>query len=312
MRLFNVSKTRQTKNAWGKSIGVGIASSIFAIGLTAAAQADPWVIDFDNTFNNGGITHGQIIDNEYASQIPGANTGVGVSISALNHHNHLAPAVAFDTTKTGTEDPDLQDNFNPVGNDINGNPVAVNGYGNILIIQEKDTLDSVNGNQHNEGHNDAHPHFNNDGYHYKSCSMNDCLSPDDNANGGDLKFVFTTTVQLLGMNIFDIEESGGMVKFYDGSFDNEDLVDVIAIPDLGADRTVGFLGFGENGEGVVADRMIVWFAGSGGIDNVTGQSTTPPSDEVSEPSALAVAALGLVGLAAARRRRKIADQSAMA
>ncbi|MFT6580878.1 MAG: hypothetical protein ACJAU6_001308 [Alphaproteobacteria bacterium] len=281
-------------------LGVGLATALFVMAAASGAQADPWVIDFDTDGAGNAVSHGQIVDNEYGTQIPGAVNGLGVTISAYAHHNgstFSAPSVAFDTTQSNTEDSDLQENKSGrTGFNTNGAfPAASTGYGNILIIQEKDKADN-----YYEG--DA-PGPKWDGKKkYKSCNNDDCLSPDDNAQGGDLNFDFTQTVWLSGLNLFDIEETGGMIKFFDRVGNNFQLTSTISIPSVGGD-TAGFLGFGENGAGVLADRMVVWLAGSGGIDNITGDIDGVTTDSVPEPGAMGLVLAGLLGFGAVRRRK---------
>lgn len=297
-------------NFMRKSTGKIIIGAVFSsLSFATSAVADPWVIDFDDVNGNlsgGSISHGQIIDNEYQNQIPGAGEGLGVSISARSRHgSHTfsGPAVAFDTMRTGTEDSDLQQNrHNRNGFHTNGSyPAAATGYGNILIVQEKDWADNTE-----EGNAPGSSWRNKD--YYKSCNSNTCLSPDDSGDGGDLKFTFSRTVRLIGLNLFDIEESGGKIKFYDREDDGGyELSAMIDIPVIGAD-TVGFLGFGEDGAGVIADKMVVWFAGSGGIDNITGDAVTntgggTPSDQVPEPGALALLLVGLTAFGWSRREK---------
>lgn len=283
--------------------GAGVAAALFILGVASTAQAAPWVLDFENDGAGNAVSHGQIIDTEYASQIPGAATGVGVSISAFAHYNDRtfsAPPVAFDTTRSGTEDRDLQENRSGrTGFNTSGSfPASATGYGNILIIQEKDRADDFY-----EG--DAPGSYWNGKKKYKSCNSIECLSPDDNAQGGDLNFDFTQTVRLTGLNFFDIEETGGMIKFFDLVGGNYQFTSSISIPSIGGD-TVGFLGFGENGGGILADRMVVWLAGSGAIDNVSGDIDGPTGSSVPEPGAMGIILAGLVGFGVTRRRKTMA------
>lgn len=250
--------------------------------LAAPAAADPWMIDFDTDTDGSPFASNTIFGNgdgslfqRYEDGIP--NAGVGVTISAKSFsHNYKKKdlAVGFDSTLSGTRDSDLEAPFNPVGQDLNGNPVSdgSNGeYGNILIVQSSEDKKT------------------------RRCARKTdtgiCNHADDEANGGELRFDFTETVLLLGLNVFDTEEGGGNVRFLDEFGDEIEDAPVIALADVG-DNGVAFLGFGD---GVEARSLLVTFAGSGAIDNITGNriaSPGPTTTPVSEPATVASFAFG--------------------
>jgi hypothetical protein len=161
------------------------------------------------------------------------------------------------------------DTAHPTGND---NDLATPGYnnsanlGNVLILPTYIT--------------DA----NHDGY------VDD---PNDQAGNNPGYFLFTFDDNQSGdvsIDFLDIEESGGKVRFYlDGSFVSSYNINLV----------------GDNGFGSLAltnvnyDQIKVSLAGSGGIDNLTFDTTTVP--EPASMSLLAVGAL-MIGMRPKRKR----------
>lgn len=94
------------------------APSIIAATVLAAGVAHADVITFD------GLSHGEVVTNQYSQ--------MGVSIWAVNFNKPFDAAVAFDTNRIGTADPDLEFSARGVGN-------LDERSGNVLIIQENDT-----------------------------------------------------------------------------------------------------------------------------------------------------------------------------
>lgn len=276
--------------------------------LAAPASAEVWNIDFDNgvdelgndiTFDSNTIfsapggwngrwqrydagTAGTSTKNPADGGIP--NSNVNVKIDVWNggrrdiygnrvYGGSKGYAVGFDSSLSGTRDRDLEDPFIPQQNGI-----ASSGYRNILIIQS---------------HED---------YYTRKCGgglygSGVCSEADDEGKGGDIVFEFDQEVTLFKMNIFDIEESGGKVKFADADGNWIHTVDIPSMDNNG----VGLLTF--NGEeGFKAHKMMVWLAGSGGIDNIMGDSPTTTTN-VPEPATLGLFGLGLVAMGLYRRRR---------
>ncbi len=251
-----------------------------------------------NTGNSGNIAS----DNG----IPGSNN-VAVTIKAWNGGSgYNTFAVGFDSSLSPTFDGDLQQDFkNPTPTQLNNSPRlstdALNGYRNVLIIQSNDS----NKLRHCGGEygTSTHKQVLNTGVCSNPGDLNDTPGPKDNIkdyanderSGGDIKFVFEEEVTLFKMNIFDIEEDGGKVKFYD---EDGQLVEMIDIPEVG-DNGVGLLTF--NGDiGIKASKMLVWLAGSGAIDNIMGDT---PTTSIPEPGTMALFGIGLGAMGFYRRRR---------
>lgn len=269
----------------------GLAGALL-LGMATMAAAEPWMIDFDTDTDGSPFAGNTIFGNgdgtlfqRYDDGIPEA--GVGVTISAESHRNsskEIDLAVGFDSTRYNTRDRDLEDPFTPTGTDLNGDPVSNSGYGNILIVQSSEDRGT------------------------RRCATKTdtgiCNKADDEAYGGELRFDFSETVVLLGMHVFDTEESGGNVRFLDDAGNDIASDAVIALAEVG-DRGVGFLGFG-NGDGVRARTMIVTFTGSGAIDNIRGNRIAdgggPNPTSVPEPGTMASFAFGLLLLGLYRRR----------
>jgi hypothetical protein len=213
------------------------------------------------TFNE--LEHGRIVNNQY--------TSIGVTISANNFARPFDLAVAFDTTRTNTADPDLQDPW------AMGNLPSNTNLGKVLIIQENNTGigDGIANNPDDEGSRPA----------------------------GELIFNFSRPMTKFGTDIVDIEnevaETGGL-KFYR----NNNLLayvtwamfrnpassyydSTIVLGDNSANRLSPILAsrFGVDG----FDKVVVKMGGSGGVDNIV----------IPAPST----ALLLAGLVGLRRRR---------
>ncbi|MEE8474748.1 MAG: hypothetical protein V3T01_05315, partial [Myxococcota bacterium] len=147
----------------------------------SAASADAAMIDFDS------LQHGEIVDTDFVMSF-------GVEISAENVGGGPDLAVGFDTTETGTRDPDLEaDPFWSGGN------IQYEALGIILIIQENDF----------------------------GCGDDICDYPDDEGSRPAGQFIFDfealgVPISEFGFDLIDVEgvgshqENGAVVFLFDG------------------------------------------------------------------------------------------------
>ncbi len=204
----------------------GMAAGAVAFGLSAAAHAVPWVLDFED-FGAVDFVHGTVVDSEYAGQIPGAAAGLGVAISTVNIGGGPALAVAFNTQATGTLDDDPEAGAtgftvgtnsqvpvttpDPATEDPNtaSHPNSRIKPGHVLIIQENST----------------------------GCStpVGDEVrdAPDDEGSqpAGTITFAFSAGVDLFGLDVYDIEENGqnpGKIRFFAEGVDSSNASNAFA------------------------------------------------------------------------------------
>lgn len=244
---------------------------IFILALLAlslllfADKAEAILIDFNS------LGHGQIVDNEF-------NASYGLTISVVNRGGGPNLGVAFDTTRSGTADPDLEKGTSWGNSNLtNKNSIDV---GRILIIQE---------------HGRKHKLRNKAGFI--------STTPDDEGSrpAGSIFFDFNSAITSFGFDLIDIEgpseygsDSGYFTTFFDST---------------GSAATVGFgaligrdgANYGDNSLNRISSfttaelginpftRIELNLGGSGGIDNVNFTS-------VPEPSSLFLMGSGLVGL----------------
>lgn len=287
-----------------KKLFLTAAVAAYMANPMTTAQADGWVIDFEDLTNigDGDINHGRIMDQEYVNQILGAPAGVGVEIGVRNFKaerkgGHQA-AVAFDTSFRQRHDKDLIGPFRHSSStskhDDKHDP------GNILIIQNRKS---------------------------GTCDGETCSKPDDEGTkpAGQFIFEFTAPVTLTSLDFFDIEhnevkkkngkknagdsEPTQGLRFYSDVAGANQIGPVIATPITGDHRweQVTF-----NVSGVM--RLVVDMAGSGGIDRLTGDATgsgesNPNTDpgsiqNVPETGSLILLTTALLGLGIMARRKK--------
>lgn len=197
----------------------------------------------------------------------------GVTVTADNDGGGPDIAVAFNSNLSGTSDPDLERGSGWSA----GNLASNTDLGNVLILQE-------NSNGIADGIAD---------------------DPDDEGSrpAGWIQFDLDTFFTALGFDLIDIEGTsandepgsvdimlGGAVIF-SVSFMDLVGVDGVVFGNNSANQIQPISGFG------TADGVRFNLGGSGAIDNLRFYT-------VPEPGPLALLGIGLLGMAAVRRRRK--------
>jgi hypothetical protein len=235
-----------------------------ALGLAAQGASALTIVTFE------GLSHGRIVDTDFAAQ--------GISQIITNNPNRSFDfGVIFDTTRTGTADPDLEDAWN------GGNLASATVLGNILIIQENNT----------------------------GCGDDVCNSPDDEGNrpGGSFDIRLSSAISGFGFDLIDVESEtveGGAITFYDGA----NSVTRTWVQLMAADPSIVWGDNYANRIGVMQaaslgltqfDRIVIALGGSGGIDNLVLDDDFPP---VPEPAGAALVGALLAGLAARRGARR--------
>lgn len=271
-----------------------------ALCLICAHQAYADSITFNSDANGDPIVHGQIIDTEFAG------SPFQLTVSADNVSDGPDIAVAFDSTLSGTADPDLEDPW--TGGNIDHNAVL----GNLLIIQERPS--SGDPDSDNDGIVDVRP------------------NDEGSRPAGSITFDFSggSPLESFGMTIVDIEAnelSGYALEFYNGGTQVGGAVDLMKFitpgnpfydssVDFAGDNTANILQpvtlaklsteFG--GWGITPfDKVVVSLGGSGALGEIN-YSRVSDSAVVPEPTSLALLATGALGFMGYgwRRKRKLA------
>lgn len=274
-----------------------IRTAIAALSATAfagLAAAGSGSIDLS------GYAHGQILS--------GADLG-GVTVDADNFHSGKDLLVIFDSTKRNTRDPDLQGPNGSNGGWATGNLAASNTIvGNILIIQEMD----------------------NNFAGYTNSSKTVVKKPDDEGRrsggihpgAGEITFAFDDAITSFGFTLIDVEKNGefnAQTGFFatftgNGGTVKVSFADFLDSSSAFYDPTVKF---GDNSANRIKDitaqqlglasfdHVTINLGGSGGVGEVHAATGVPT------PGA-AAGGLALLGLIAARRRRReaLADATA--
>jgi PEP-CTERM motif len=247
-----------------RSLPVYLAMLALAFPLHAAAVT----ITFDfESFAHGGVV------------APDGGSGVlsSYEITATNPSRSFDIGAAFDTTRTGTADTDLQRGSGWA----KGNLAPATMLGKVLILQENDA----------------------------GCAAGLCSSPDDESKRPAGSFRFAPVVgggapfQNFAFDLVDIESAtleNGSITFFRG------------LDEVASYSFASFLGlgqgivYGNNSANHVVlndigdyDSFEIDMGGSGAIDNLTLSSSAVP-----EPATAALMGLGLSALAFAGSRRR--------
>lgn len=228
------------------------------VALSGAAPTET-LIDFE------GLVHGEIVNSQFSAD--------GLQISAFNPNRDFDLAVAFDSTRHSTRDPDLEDPF------TGGNLPKNTRLGNLLIIQENDEIK--------------------DGI---------ATLPDDEGSrpAGQIILNFDTPIETFGFDVVDLEDAVAEFSYVD-FFNDGQFVGLVSFADFapGGAFDQGAQ-FGDNSAnrvapidivgtfGQSADRVILHAGGSMGFDNLVYRAVPTPG------TAALIAAGGLMTF---RRRR---------
>lgn len=237
-----------------------LLSALAVMTLASTASATPTTITFE------GQQHGRILSNQFIAQ------GL-TSITANNPNRSFNIAAIFDTTRTGTADPDLEDPWD--GGNLSSNTILRNVV--IIATNNVGAGDGVLDDPNDEGNRPA----------------------------GSLSFQFASPLPYFGFDIVDLEgviqESSNLQFFLGGmSVGSVSFSQFVTNNNPYFDPTVDF---GDNSANRIRpitaaslgaagfDRVVLNLGGSGAIDNLV----------VPAPST-AMLAIG-AGLLASRRRR---------
>lgn len=231
---------------------MAIFKSVLVMSALWVSTSNAAVLDFESFVN------GQVIDTEYQPL---------VTISAENLSSGPDLAVVFDSTLTGTRDPDLEGAFNSdnLALEDRFNP------GNILIVQENSV----------------------------GCGSGICSLPDDEGSrpGGIITFDFAQAITLESIDFFDVEgaeTANNAIRLFDSAGD-ELLVGTFFTPNTGGDNLWDQVVFNVTG----ISKIEVNFGGSGALDNLVYSVS-----EVPVPAAAFLFAPALLGFMGLRRNAK--------
>jgi|GEM_PF-1598607 len=231
------------------------AQAIIAASALAAGVAHADVITFE------GLSHGEVVTNQYSQ--------MGISISAINFNKPFDAAVAFDTNRIGTADPDLEFSARAMGN-------LDDRSGNVLIIQENDA--GLIGGM--------------------------ATNPDDEAMraAGQIVIEFAFDLRSFGFDVLDLDDTtleATSVQFFAGN----SLVAEYEFADF-ADDPIRYAGvaFGDRSANRI-DPLGSETAFNKVVFNVGGSMAFDSFNYTVVPAPSALMALAGLGLVSGRRRR---------
>ena len=192
--------------------------------IGTSQEASAWVLDFSS------LPHGTIINNQFSAQIPGAPTGLGVTI--------YADSFVFGTTQTS--DPLAEPPENPI-------PNISNLVADDLAVLFDPSLGDTEG-----GDPDLNQKFK-DGFEFlngekliiiqenpEDCNATMCDPPDDQANGnpsvGQFIFDFSRPTIIISIDIFDIVIISLLSSQFNARFSVNCIIKTTILEDI-----VGFL-----------------------------------------------------------------------
>jgi hypothetical protein len=239
---------------------------LIVVALLIAVSPAPAQLGID--FNT--LQHGEIVTTQFVASL-------GMTVSANNPNRPFDLAIIFDSTRTGTADPDLEG-----PNWSRGNIPSGTVLGDMLILAENNV--------------DTSP---------PNGLIDD---PDDEGNrpAGDLIFSFNRQISIFGMDVVDIEgvmDENGMISFFQGATQLAVVnFSQFVTPGPFFDPTISFGDHSANRIrpitaaqlGITSfNRVVVRMGGSGALDNVL----------IPEPTVLPAAAIGLIALRRCRQVR---------
>jgi len=281
-RLLSVPKTALQRC---RLLGCACLAIVFFMQQANASVT----LDFNTLPGGGAIEHGRIINSQYFASD-------GVTISGVNRGGGPDLVVAFDTSKTGTRDRDLEDPF------TGGNIPSNTFLGNVLIIQEN-----------NWGSSDGVVNY-----------------PDDEGTrpAGSIFFDFDDPITEISFDLLDVEgpdefgdSAGYVASFFDGSgveLARVGFGEFITSSSLFYDSTVEY---GNNSANRIQpitaanlseltgdvienfSRVEINFGGSAAIDNLVYTSFISPNQVIPEASSVLIWALLGLTVGGCKRRQ---------
>ncbi len=154
-------------------------------------NGDAITIDFEDFESGTLLGYDDLNTNTHLQRYRSSNNsdldpGQGFDLTINNPSNSKDAAALYDSNRSGGEDPDLEFDYK------GGNQQGIK-QGNVLIIQE-----SFDGNDISNGELDLA---------YGKHQSDSKRAPDDEANGGMIKFSFESNISQFGFTFIDLDES---------------------------------------------------------------------------------------------------------